>query len=1024
MPILRKLTRAQKIAQMGDLRTSAANRGRSTVDPQGDLVADTRFEQEPLAGSLSGQQKLQKDRFRQAGGTRGTGFTSVNDFTSSNIQKSGIQTPKGFEFLDTAAPTPGENEDPKDFQIRQAQFERDQSIKQANAIAKETVGIRGEQENQKRAETSDFFRSQSQLSGIGGAGKTTNPEFTKLSDEQKRLNATLPPGQQVQQFVEFGEGDLSAKQIEARNQGIGVRITDEQRAAKFKASTPTTFIDPETGKQKKGGIEENLFRVKDLLDAKSSDTLNVREDGSYYLKDEEGEEVDPIKRAEAKVMKEADEARDNLNESFRIGSDSIKSQHTNKDGNLTTQGMVAMQKLQTEYNKKNKKLQENIDETLDATIRSEKRRQIEVDTRLGAIKADAEKPLTFAQEISKSKINRLNEIKATGVDDMVALAQVEREYKMMKDSPEKLELNNFISGLDASGIPIEGQYQAVYAKAGNDTGAAYDAMKTRYGEPRAKQLRAEFQKLNGNSESQIEQEDINADMTSLWTGEKTSAADVNAYMEKIEGFSDSFKKTQMNSVIASPNASPEVKDEMRALLKEDFEDETGAGGNLTFEQKINIPAIGKMLFGTRISDKETERVESIIRSPEAKDMDRFELIQKIMGFDVTENKELGDALASQILAASPEEGLAGFDMLGLSKLLNDGNTSGAIRKVENFTNAIAKKTEGNNFVSESFVQANIRKYNDVTDTINAIGERFGQGEVSGTIIEFLGRFKGDDAKKVGAELATAVAKMRNELLGSAVTPAEEAFLADAIPKETDTPEQIASKLDNLKQNALFELNSQRSVYGLPELTEGAILDKKLKEQLYLGAGSEKIQQEQPSSQVDDLFSLTIANEGSPTSHAVDTDLKGNQFQSHGSFQMNREAAGSFAKALGFKNIDPNSPEFAKEWDERTKDSDFAENEKIFIKRTHFDPQMQKLTQERYPEGLMNDPRFQQMVMDVSVNSGANTTLIIDALRGKNIKSVEEALQLITESRKRNIQGHSQQAALNKRFDRTQQSITA
>ena len=282
---------------------------------------------------------------------------------------------------------------------------------------------------------------------------------------------------------------------------------------------------------------------------------------------------------------------------------------------------------------------------------------------------------------------------------------------------------------------------------------------------------------------------------------------------------------------------------MESLIKTRLSRIGGKSGavDLTFEQQLNIPSIGRMLYGARISDKETERVQNIVTAPEAKDLDRFGLIQRILGFNLTQNQALGESLMNKIISVEPEEGLASFDMLGLAKLLNSGNTGGAIRKVENFSNSIAKKTEGDNFISESFVAANISKYNGIEKELEDFGAKLGLGVVGGSISNWLGRAKESEQKQIRAKMNSAVAKMRNELLGSAVTPAEEAFLEDVLPKTTDTAPQIASKLDNLKTNAIIELNSMRSVYGMPELNESSILDKNLKESLYLGGQQETLQ---------------------------------------------------------------------------------------------------------------------------------------------------------------------------------------
>lgn len=366
--------------------------------------------------------------------------------------------------------------------------------------------------------------------------------------------------------------------------------------------------------------------------------------------------------------------------------------------------------------------------------------------------------------------------------------------------------------------------------------------------------------------------------TALFSGEESSPDAVIKFVEDSEGvFPESFIARQLQNIANSDAADPRVKamaqdylssefqvatsvsggqlsnmistlkerpdlydglpaSTKKELLNAGFVPESQGGASLSFDQKINIPAIGRMLYGARISDKETERVQDIVTSPEAQGLDRFGLIQRIMGFNLKKNEDLGESLMNQIIAIAPEEGLAGFDMLGLSRLLNEDKTDQAIRKVETFSNSLAKKNEGERFISESFVSANVEKYNGVMEEMNKLSQELGFGPVEGSIAQSLGRFKPTERKQIAGAMAASIAKMRNELLGSAVTEAESAFLQDMLPNETDRIEDAAVKLDRLKENAIIELNAMRSVYGMPTLGEQELLNKELKERLYTESG--------------------------------------------------------------------------------------------------------------------------------------------------------------------------------------------
>jgi hypothetical protein len=74
--------------------------------------------------------------------------------------------------------------------------------------------------------------------------------------------------------------------------------------------------------------------------------------------------------------------------------------------------------------------------------------------------------------------------------------------------------------------------------------------------------------------------------------------------------------------------------------------------------------------------------------------------------------------------------------------------------------------------------------------------------------------------------------MRNQLLWSAVTPSEQAFLAPLIPDLNDTPANFMIKLNNLKNAPLQQYNNIRTTYWLPALDEDSLLNFKNRVNLY------------------------------------------------------------------------------------------------------------------------------------------------------------------------------------------------
>ena len=89
--------------------------------------------------------------------------------------------------------------------------------------------------------------------------------------------------------------------------------------------------------------------------------------------------------------------------------------------------------------------------------------------------------------------------------------------------------------------------------------------------------------------------------------------------------------------------------------------------------------------------------------------------------------------------------------------------------------------------------------------------------------------------------------MRNTLLGSAVTPTEEAYLAPLIPDISDKPDVFLSKIQRLASEPLRELNSIRTTYGLIPLTFETLKNINLREEDYYGMQSSAPQNTQSTS---------------------------------------------------------------------------------------------------------------------------------------------------------------------------------
>lgn len=255
-----------------------------------------------------------------------------------------------------------------------------------------------------------------------------------------------------------------------------------------------------------------------------------------------------------------------------------------------------------------------------------------------------------------------------------------------------------------------------------------------------------------------------------------------------------------------------------------------------YKRNILVARLGKQIYGTRISDKEGERVDGFITEGMKRGKTQMEIIDDVLGYQIDDNanKNLAEALRNVLLQNAGESGLAGFDMLGLARLINQGKDTEAIRKAELSVLNNARTIDPDGFVGEGTVRTAIEKSNNLIGFIEALDES-PIGVVEGSFTKWIKRkFRGEEEQEIMSKVTDIVAKMRNELLGSAVTETEQKFLEPLIPDLNDTPDNFMKKVETLKSRGLIELNNYRNTFGLPKLDEVSLLNPDLKKELYTG----------------------------------------------------------------------------------------------------------------------------------------------------------------------------------------------
>lgn len=249
---------------------------------------------------------------------------------------------------------------------------------------------------------------------------------------------------------------------------------------------------------------------------------------------------------------------------------------------------------------------------------------------------------------------------------------------------------------------------------------------------------------------------------------------------------------------------------------------------LTYERAVKnlVPA------ALQNSDAEREALNTIITNAYNGWIDQSEIALKFMGFDIKnkEDKDLAMNLVNTVrtLTTDTQEWI----VQTISDLMNQWDYKKAIQTVENAVSKQAK--EAWNYVSEASVKNTINKSNELANYMSWLKDS-PVWVVEWTMQEWLGRLSSKDSKEITNRIA---------LIESSLDIKDKDTLARIVPQLSDQPSVFMSKLTNLWNNAMMELNWWRTIYWLPELTQDAVLNPSNRVNLY--KNSDIIQQQTQS----------------------------------------------------------------------------------------------------------------------------------------------------------------------------------
>jgi hypothetical protein len=252
----------------------------------------------------------------------------------------------------------------------------------------------------------------------------------------------------------------------------------------------------------------------------------------------------------------------------------------------------------------------------------------------------------------------------------------------------------------------------------------------------------------------------------------------------------------------------------------------GAGSGSDFEQfskeQIAMSVIPPTL---RNSNVELERFLKGIRAGLSEGRTPYEIADNLTGYMINEKSEFSEGMRKYMSLAD----LNATQIPELARLINSGQDDKAIALIENQVYAKIQNQQGDKYVSESDVIYVKNKADEITELL---GEGWANevGAFTGTFGSFLSRkFGFGQAVQIKSKITSLTADLVNKRAGSALTDSEwDRLVAPNIPSVNDNARTFKTKLQELVDDPLTRLNSERSQYELPVLNVEQVLDRKLR----------------------------------------------------------------------------------------------------------------------------------------------------------------------------------------------------
>jgi len=241
----------------------------------------------------------------------------------------------------------------------------------------------------------------------------------------------------------------------------------------------------------------------------------------------------------------------------------------------------------------------------------------------------------------------------------------------------------------------------------------------------------------------------------------------------------------------------------------------------------------KSLIPTKLQDnvEEAKRINAKILKMWNQWLSAEDAVLQYYWFDVKDDNDRNLALSlADTVRQLPDDSNVWTILSYVSQKINNKQYAQAISKVENEVRTQAKKNEPDWYFDESTAMWIVKKANELIQLANSMPKDIWVFQWS--MQKYLKKLKSSDASKLNTAIAYLTDEQRLKQVWSNVSEHELEMVKNWIPQIDDRTDTFMNKINQMKENAIANLNAWRTTYWLPALDENTLLNSSDRSWLY------------------------------------------------------------------------------------------------------------------------------------------------------------------------------------------------